>query len=147
MIRFIGTSITSFLNHTYYSAVADLNNLQFTVAHALGFCFHYSVSWQRILTQKLALQLSMKSCCHFLFNNPGPSELTKTLLDSLHWSKSESSQSYFTTSGLPPASLSWRQAPWDSRPEIFSPQLNPCGNSLLFDEKTGLSLIMNMLGL
>jgi hypothetical protein len=38
------------------------------------------------------------------------------------------SQSYFTTGGLPPNSSSWRQAPWDSRPVIFS-QLNTCGYS------------------
>jgi hypothetical protein len=37
------------------------------------------------------------------------------------------SQSYFTTGGLPPISSSWRQAPWDTRPEFF--QLNSCGNS------------------
>jgi hypothetical protein len=37
MIRFIGTSVTISLNHTYYSAIAQLHNLQFTVAHALGF--------------------------------------------------------------------------------------------------------------
>jgi hypothetical protein len=30
------------------------------------------------------------------------------------------SQSYFTTGGLPPINLSWRQAPWDPRPEILS---------------------------
>jgi hypothetical protein len=37
---------------------------------------------------------------------------------SLFGSQSQSqSQSYFTTGGLPPISLSWRQAPWDSRPE------------------------------
>jgi hypothetical protein len=35
-------------------------------------------------------------------------------------------QSYFTTGGLPPVSLSWLQDPWDPRPEIISPQLNPC---------------------
>jgi hypothetical protein len=29
------------------------------------------------------------------------------------------SQSYFTTGGLPPISLSWRQAPWDPRRGIF----------------------------
>jgi hypothetical protein len=29
------------------------------------------------------------------------------------------SQSYFRTGGLPPISSSWRQAPWDSRPENF----------------------------
>jgi hypothetical protein len=38
------------------------------------------------------------------------------------------SQSYFTTSGLAPISSSWRQAPWDSRPDPFF-QLNPCGHS------------------
>jgi hypothetical protein len=29
------------------------------------------------------------------------------------------SQSYYRTGGLPPIISSWRQAPWDSRPEIF----------------------------
>jgi hypothetical protein len=33
-----------------------------------------------------------------------------------------------TTDGLPPISLSWRQAPWDPLPEFF-PQVNPCGIS------------------
>jgi hypothetical protein len=37
MTGYISTSVTSSLNHTYYSATADLHNLQFTVAHALGF--------------------------------------------------------------------------------------------------------------
>jgi hypothetical protein len=36
MIGFLSTSVTSSLNHTYYSAIADLHNVQFTVAHALG---------------------------------------------------------------------------------------------------------------
>jgi hypothetical protein len=36
------------------------------------------------------------------------------------------SQIYFTTVGLPPNSSSWRQAPWDPRPDFF--QLNSCGN-------------------
>jgi hypothetical protein len=31
MIGFIGTSFKIFLNHTYYSAIADLHNLEFTV--------------------------------------------------------------------------------------------------------------------
>jgi hypothetical protein len=39
------------------------------------------------------------------------------------------SQSYFTTGSLPPISSSWRQAPWDSRPEIYFFQLNSCCNS------------------
>jgi hypothetical protein len=37
------------------------------------------------------------------------------------------SQSNFTTGGLPPISVSWRQAPWDSR-SVFI-QLNTCGHS------------------
>jgi hypothetical protein len=32
---------------------------------------------------------------------------------------SSESQSYFTTGGLPPISLSWRQAPWGSRQRFF----------------------------
>jgi hypothetical protein len=36
MIRFISTSVTNSLNHTYYSAIADLHNFLFTVEHALG---------------------------------------------------------------------------------------------------------------
>jgi hypothetical protein len=43
--------------------------------------------------------------------------------DSIEWS-----QSYFTTGGLPPISSSWRQVPWDSRPEIIF-QLNLRGNT------------------
>jgi hypothetical protein len=37
MIRFISILVTSSLNHTYYTAIAELHNFQFTVAHALGF--------------------------------------------------------------------------------------------------------------
>jgi hypothetical protein len=37
MIGYIGTSVTTSLNHTHYRAIADLHNLQFTVAHELGF--------------------------------------------------------------------------------------------------------------
>jgi hypothetical protein len=39
------------------------------------------------------------------------------------------SQSYFTTDRLLPISLSWRQAPWYSRPAIFCFQLQSCGHS------------------
>jgi hypothetical protein len=38
------------------------------------------------------------------------------------------SQSYFTTGGLPPISSSWRQVPWDLRPDILF-QRNSCGNT------------------
>jgi hypothetical protein len=37
MIGFISTSVIISLNYNQYSAIADLHNLQFTVAHALGF--------------------------------------------------------------------------------------------------------------
>jgi hypothetical protein len=37
MIGVIDTSVTISFNYNYYSAIADLHNLQFTVAHALGF--------------------------------------------------------------------------------------------------------------
>jgi hypothetical protein len=45
MIEFISTSVTSSLNHTYYSTIADLHNLQFTVSHYEVFllCFLQSV--------------------------------------------------------------------------------------------------------
>jgi hypothetical protein len=54
MIGFIGTSVTSSLNHTYYSAIVDLPNLQFIVAHALGF----SVSTICLLAMKLNTEIS-----------------------------------------------------------------------------------------
>jgi hypothetical protein len=53
------------------------------------------------------------------------------------------SQTYFTTDGLPPISLSW-QVPRGSPPEISFLQLNPCGNSpyvISLDETMGLSLM------
>jgi hypothetical protein len=37
MIGYIGTSVTISLNYNWYNAIADLHNLQFTVAHALRF--------------------------------------------------------------------------------------------------------------
>jgi hypothetical protein len=54
MIEFIGTSVTSSLNHTYYSAIADLHNLKFTVAHALG----YFVFTSRLLATDLNTKTS-----------------------------------------------------------------------------------------
>jgi hypothetical protein len=41
--------------------------------------------------------------------------------DHILLSFSAQSQSYFTTGRLPPISLSWHQASWDLRPEIFPP--------------------------
>jgi hypothetical protein len=36
-IYYIGTLVKISLNYNQYSAIADLHNLQFTVAHAVGF--------------------------------------------------------------------------------------------------------------
>jgi hypothetical protein len=49
MIGFINTLVTNSLNHTYYSANAELHDLQCNVAHALGF----SVSTSRLLATDL----------------------------------------------------------------------------------------------
>jgi hypothetical protein len=54
MIGFIGTSVTSSRNYTYYSAIADLHNLHFAVTHALGF----SVLTSRLLATDLDTQTS-----------------------------------------------------------------------------------------
>jgi hypothetical protein len=48
-------------------------------------------------------------------------------LSTLNFKLSIQSQSYFMIGGLLPISLSWRQAPWDSRP-VFFLQLNTCSH-------------------
>jgi hypothetical protein len=58
------------------------------------------------------------------FLGPSPAGLM-TIFYCLRFDIPPFCQSYFTTGGLTPISLSWRQAPWDSWPEFFSPQLNP----------------------
>jgi hypothetical protein len=54
MIGFIGTSFTVCLNYNEYSAIAILHNLEFTVAHALGF----SVFTRRLLATDLNTETS-----------------------------------------------------------------------------------------
>jgi hypothetical protein len=49
IIGFISTLVKTFLNYIYYSALAVLHNLEFTVVHALGF----SVSTSRLLATDL----------------------------------------------------------------------------------------------
>jgi hypothetical protein len=53
MFGFIGTSVTISLNYNYQSSIADLHNLQFTVAHALG----VSVSTSRLLATDLNTEI------------------------------------------------------------------------------------------
>jgi hypothetical protein len=57
MFEFVSTSITNSLNHTYYSAIADIHNLQSTVAHALGFFVFTS----RILATDLNTEISISN--------------------------------------------------------------------------------------
>jgi hypothetical protein len=75
MIGFISTSVTSSLNHSQYSAIADLHPSQFIVAHALGF----SVSTSRLLATDLNTETVTSNhfevILHVLFNHPGTSEL------------------------------------------------------------------------
>jgi hypothetical protein len=54
MIGFVSTSVTVSLNYNRYSAIDDLHNLQFTVAHALGF----SVFTSRLLATDLNTETS-----------------------------------------------------------------------------------------
>jgi hypothetical protein len=71
MIGFIGTSITSSLNHTQlqrYRSIAT--HFQFTVAWALGFSvFNSSLLATNLSTRSLSLQITMKSSCCFVFNH------------------------------------------------------------------------------
>jgi hypothetical protein len=53
MIGFISTSVTTFLNYIYNSAIAYLYNLQFAVADALGF----SVFTSRLLATDLNTEI------------------------------------------------------------------------------------------
>jgi hypothetical protein len=85
MIGFIGTSITSSYNRTYYSAISDLLNLQFNVAYALGF----SVFTSRLLATDLNAETSTSN--HYeiffpLFSRPGTSELNQNFRSGyLNW--------------------------------------------------------------
>jgi hypothetical protein len=49
LIGFTGISVTISLNYNYYSVIADLQNVQFTVTHALRF----SVFTSRLLETEL----------------------------------------------------------------------------------------------
>jgi hypothetical protein len=70
MIGFISTSVTISLNYNQYSAIADLHNFQFTVAHALGF----SAFTSRLLATDLNTETSTSNHCElflpFLVQSP-----------------------------------------------------------------------------
>jgi hypothetical protein len=71
MIGFISTLVTHIhsLIHIYYSAIADLHDLQFTVAHALGL----SISTSRLLATDLNTETSAsnhyESSCYLAFSH------------------------------------------------------------------------------
>jgi hypothetical protein len=91
-------------------------------AHSLAIPGSHWLTVQLLLA--LTITVSLRSVSHGTQGEP--SDLSLLLLVQ---SQSQSqSQSYFTTGGLPPISSSWRQAPWDPRPDFFF-QLNSCGNS------------------
>jgi hypothetical protein len=110
-----------------YSAIADLHNFQFTVAHALG----VSISWQRISTQKLALQITMKTSCYFVFSHSGTAEQkffcthssSLRLTRNCPWTNSvtpsvSQSQSHIPTDGQS-VYLSWCRAPAGAHDQMF----------------------------
>jgi hypothetical protein len=111
-----------------YSAIADLHTLQITVTHTSVLSLLPHVSWQRLLTVEI-LQL-LRSCLIWMVAPFQLSTLapTKSSLHRLTDKAQSQSQSYFTTGGLPPVTLSWRQAPWYSQRSFF--QMNLCGHSL-----------------
>jgi hypothetical protein len=83
MFAFIDISVTNSLNHTYYSAIADLHNLKFIVADALGF----SVSTSCLLAMDLNTETSTSNhydvFLTFLVQSPWNFRTQlKTLLDS-----------------------------------------------------------------
>jgi hypothetical protein len=108
--------LQSLFKYGQYSATADLLPSRITRT-----C--YPFPGNVFITQKLSLQITMNSSCHFVFNH------SVLLCPNLYSTQLNSdlmqSQSYFTTGGLPPISLSWRQAIWDSRPEFSPPPTEP----------------------
>jgi hypothetical protein len=111
MIGFTGTLVTSSLNHAYYSAIADLHNLQFAVAHALGF----SVATSRLQATDLNTETSTSNhnevFLPFLVHSPWN---VGTQLKTLLFICQSQSQSHIATDGQ-----SVSQQVLVSRPDIF----------------------------
>jgi hypothetical protein len=94
------TGLLELVTTKNYSALALIHALYNSLQHALNLLASQSVAWQRIP------QVSSASVPRSL---PGGNHITT----------GPHSQSYFTTRGLPPISLSCRQALSDSRPDSF----------------------------
>jgi hypothetical protein len=126
-------SRTALPNHRLKDSDFRDHALQITVTHRLVFSvmvfiallgnvFH-QWTWDSALPRNDLQQWGLLRFSRLLQATCLSLELPAFELDfdsTLDWrSKVSQSQSYFTTGGLPPVSSSWRQAPWDSRPEIF----------------------------
>jgi hypothetical protein len=71
MIGFIGASVTLCLLITTNTALSLIYTLSSSPLHKHeNTTSPLVVSWQRNSTQKLALQITMKSSCYFVFNHP-----------------------------------------------------------------------------
>jgi hypothetical protein len=85
-------------------------------------------AWRRSVSVAVALRRT--SQCWSEFQRPRSIDSSPNFLSGIEptFNPLKTSQSYFTTSGLPPISSSWRQAPSGSWTEFFF-QLNPWGYS------------------
>jgi hypothetical protein len=115
MIGFIGTWVTISLNYSECRAISDLQHLQFTVTHALGFL----VSTRHLLATDLNTETNISNHYEALtFLVQWPWNLGTQLKLCLAESESES-ESYITTDSQL-TSLSWNKAPiWGLRPDIY----------------------------
>jgi hypothetical protein len=86
MIEFTGTSFTISLNHTYYSAIADLHTFQFTAAHALRFSASTSRFPATDLNTETSASNNYEAFLPFPVRSPwNPGTQLKTLLDPAPW--------------------------------------------------------------
>jgi hypothetical protein len=125
-------SLTTFIQHSelYF---ADYWHTQTSVLSVLW--SPLAVSWQQLLPREILQLPTLRSSshsrtCRSVLNSLTTQPATLRHFPQLNswqlstntnsFSKPKSKWSYFTTGGLPPVSLSWRQAPWGPRPEIFS---------------------------
>jgi hypothetical protein len=126
MVGFICTSVTISFNCNQYSAIADLHNFKFTVAHLLGF----SVSTSRLLVTDLNTETITSNhyevFLSFLLQSPWNAD---PILDSvLHGTHLYSTNPLSTTelTHQPSTSLHFTQLNWTLIP-LYSHSLHAAG--------------------